>query len=160
MHLSFFQSAVQPVNSTVIFLKDMRASIFILLLGAISISTATFAAEQISYVAIPVNHPYPVQHTFDNGDKVKIISIKEYKLSSGDKWLQFRYVTKLDLNNQQLLLNEAKTIWPSFKSMTEAYNHKIAVMAPSHQSGSLLSVKTESKQIPIKLINDIWEFSK
>ena len=145
---------------SVIFNKNMRIGILISLLGAMSITAAAFAAEPISYVAVPINPPYPVHHTFTNGEKVKIISIKEYKLSNGNKWLQFRYVTKLDLNKHQLLVNEAKNIWPSFKSMAEEFNHTTAIMAPSHQSGSVLAIKTKSKQISISLINDKWQFNK
>ena len=138
----------------------MRVSILKLIVGFLIINTAVYAAEPISYVAVPIDPPYSVSHTYDNGDKVIIISIKEYKLSNGDRWLQYRYVTNLDLNNQPLLLNEAKAIWPSFKNMTETYKHTLAVMAPSHQTGPSFALKTESKQIPIKLTNETWQFSK
>ena len=120
-------------------------NIFKSIIAFIILNSTVYASGPISYVASPIEPPYSVNHTFGNGTKVKIISIKEYKLSNGDRWLQYRYITNLDLNDQQLLLKEAKAIWPSFKSMTEAYKHTLAVMAPSHQSGPVLALKTESK---------------
>lgn len=133
----------------------MRNILFTIVLLCFGFSS--YAKEPISYTAELINQPYPLHNNAENKKKLKIISIKRYKLSNGEEWLQYRYITNIDLDNRKLLIIEAKKIWPSFRTMSESFGHITAIMAPSKQSNSVFSLKTLSKQIPFKKSNNKWK---
>ena len=144
-----------------LYLSTMKKIILITIITwSVLVLTAYGQNSKTFYVATPYNPPYPVEYIYPNGQKLKIISIKDNKTSKGDRWIEFSYLTDIDIDNRKMLIEEAKKIWPSFKVMADALEYKIAIMGPSKQSGTVLMRKTITKRIPIFKKSDKWEFKK